>query len=519
MDDDLFFDNEDGGELPSQGVAPCSAFLAGPVLGEVALSGVDAQHESSLLRLLPPELLAALAGYLGPRASRHHPRCSPATFFQSCKMVHVLAKSTSTRVEFFVGTFGKAEIGDGMGDWLRLVTPEVLTAVFSRLRSCGEPIPRYQLQRLQRRLWIASRTDLLPIVMAHQAELYPGPPLQFRDRASFPYGTGASLTDSELFRLLVCWGRVPEGCEELVREGVKGGWADPNDSVITALRTLIRKYHLPIEHTSSGRSSLSQALFTVSLSNNVGRLQEPTFDPTFRIEPASDLRYDSYVPGTNAAHALLVQSAAAGNERAVRWLLQLGAPTVTSQITKGWFWNAMETWITLSEEETGGWNVAVENGTRAVEYVLGSRLVPQPPQQPCAVGRILNTLYRKHGVPSPYGHQHRAVGPLTPPRSSCEAVVTAAANGQLVTLRLILEHVQDRQGWDSQPGQKLLHQCLDLCQEQAACFNLIRSYCTTSANRVRRPGATAALGNAHSACSQWSSWRPSSPTTNQRPGT
>lgn len=126
---------------PALATRPCSDFHRYVAQAPVDVSvGADEQVESALFKL-PAELLGMLVGFIGPRTSRSVPRYSPANLFYTCKAMLEISRLASTRVAFLMGNYGVAELGDGIGDWLRIVNPVVLDAALGRAGK-EDPVPR-----------------------------------------------------------------------------------------------------------------------------------------------------------------------------------------------------------------------------------------------------------------------------------------------------------------------------------------------------------------------------------------
>lgn len=91
-----------------------------------------------------------------------------------------------------------------------------------------QPVPRYQIQRMFRFFLNASRTDLLVPLINHAARTYPSPPAASARR---PAGKGVAyggslptMSDDELFTVLVSAGEIPKGCDALLWEAVEEGF-------------------------------------------------------------------------------------------------------------------------------------------------------------------------------------------------------------------------------------------------------------------------------------------------------
>lgn len=292
------------------------------------------------------------------------------------------------------------------------------------------------------------------------------------------------------------WNYVPEGCEALVLEGISGGWHVESDSVLTALLTLRNKYGLPISHTCSGRSDRSQALEALSYRSTNGALNPPM--PSRILggmgsEKPVDAKRDTHVPGTDAAHALLIRKAAEGDAVAVSRLIHLGVSCRLPRQTS-FLWKILDTLGLASDDKPIGTvqhsREASENAKRCVDIAVGTspsdrrnqnqtnepaqeQLLPMPTQKANPI-TILDTLCVRRGVPSPYcsvrqvaggtgGHQGHA-------KVYLDAVEAAAAAGKMETLAMLLGYeeeggadgVEGGRRWESEDGQKVLGRCLDV---------------------------------------------------------
>ena len=444
-------------------IVPCSHFVEEARLVIAANLEGDApgqvlQTESLLLSRLPAELVGMISSYVNPRASAEKPRSSPANFFATCKLLLALSRLASTRASFLVATFGIPEIGDGVGTWLRITTPTVLEAVLGRAVKT-DPVPRFQLQRLQRRINFTGRSDLAAPLITYMERVYPHPVSILRSPTSFPFGGSAStITDDELFRLLITWNKVPAGCESLVLEALEAGYAVDSDAVLSACLTLVNKYRLSVSHTVGGRSVLSLAFDAItSQPTQSSGLPGPT-NVQFSVptQLAVDPRRDTGVPGTDASHALLIHKAAQGDELAVSRLLHLGCST---GLPVDAFWKSINAlgWKSTSLEQHQ--RSHPENSVRAISAILGSAVPAQAPTSPCPPISLLDTLCVRYGIASPYVSVRMADGGS---RVFLDAVEAAAAGGRVNVLRELLDVEGGRGRWDEDEGKECLGRCLDV---------------------------------------------------------
>lgn len=425
---------------------------------------MDTQPES-LLVSLPWEVLGLLAGFLdGPSAQ---------TLFSACRELFHVGREATTRIEFLLGRYGTDTVVDGLSCWLAMLTPKVLDGVCRRITA--NKVPRCQLQRLFRRFQSAGRTDLLPVLLtfANHADMYPTPsPF---GASSLPTASGRSgrrglppvpgspglspaLPDETVFRRLVISGRVPNGLEYLVQEGLDGGWAVPADSVLTALLTLKLKYGFPENHPLTGRSKLGRAVDTLVGFAGGTALGDP--------------RSDIVIPGTDSNHALLIQMIREGNESAVKWLLTYG---VRTSLDSGPLFEAD---AVQAAERSGIW---------------GSRRIQFENLEPFRVAlNLISAWCARHAVSSPYppteirdrggyGTYMRPTGLATTGRNGghvnvLDAVEYAASMGRVGMVRLLLQWEQDKGRWFTAEGKSVLKRCLQLCSHNMQAYEAIRSY-------------------------------------------
>jgi hypothetical protein len=184
-------------------------------------------EEQPSLLILPPEVLTTVVSFMGRTSKAPSP--NPVDLFRTCRELHLLGRDTTTRIEFLIGNYGLHGVLEGISSWLALVTRDVLGGLLGRLsQGTDGNAPRYQLQRLYRRITNAGRMDLLLPLLTYAEELYPakssatyGGPKGF---APVAMGFLPSLPDEDIVKSLLKSGVVPEDLNYLVEEGVEGGW-------------------------------------------------------------------------------------------------------------------------------------------------------------------------------------------------------------------------------------------------------------------------------------------------------
>ncbi|KAI9026231.1 hypothetical protein DFJ74DRAFT_766596 [Hyaloraphidium curvatum] len=450
--------------LPAE---PCSAFLPGGGRGaRVTAAGLPAHTKAlsapperrpaarrllSPLLCMPDELVTHVAAFVD----------APANLFRTCRALHRLSRRTSLRVEFLAAR-GIDAAGDSAAAFLRIVSPDVLAGLFARAPAMA-PVPRYQLQILQRHLLSAGRADLLPALLAYHGRTYPSPAPALREQWAVPYGgTSAAVTDAELFGVLLGSHRVPEGCESLVIEGMDGGWAVEEDSVLTALLTLQSKYRLPASFAQPGFSPLSKSLSNLSLRPTAAlplAPGNPNIIDTFPFagDRACDVRRDANVPGTDEPHALLVRKAHEGDAVACSRLAALGVRA--ARLPDPLYARAAAEGL-LSQTEVA--RNALANPAAAAEFLLSTDAT-KPAGQLTAAGV-------EAGLCSRYGVRVRD-------RAHEDAVAAAAAAGRVEALRVLLDSENAYGRWETGEGKALLKKLLQACKSNTETYNLVKSYC------------------------------------------
>ncbi|KAI9002859.1 hypothetical protein DFJ74DRAFT_745600 [Hyaloraphidium curvatum] len=425
------------------------------------------KRRSPGLASLPGEIIVRIATFFGPRVGRFRPRSTPRELFATCRALRAIGRQPSARASFLLANFGLREIGDGIGHFLRLVTVPVLEAVLRRCTG-DRAIPRFQLQRLQRRLAVASRGDLLPPLLAYHETVYPSLPRGTRKSKDLPYGDiGAAVTDDELFQIIVLSNAVPQGCESLIAEGEAGGWAVGGDPVLTVLLTLQKKYRLPADHTIAAPSTLSRSLSETVVTSQAAltMLPAPRTDWPAR-RPAIDPVRDSYVPGTSAGHALLVSFADKGSLRGVKLLVALG---VKIGFPQTWLFDVLDAAGFRSDGPAARapqGHVQTTNAQQAVSYVLGSPsgASMRGPTSPASTQGIVRALCDRFGVLFPYPSD-RTLDPV-------DAAVNAKSPD---VLRAVLEAV-DPGFWKAGEGYSSIKLLMEATKLDPVCHDILRSF-------------------------------------------
>ncbi|KAI9012297.1 hypothetical protein DFJ74DRAFT_297846 [Hyaloraphidium curvatum] len=437
----------------------------------VDLSTAAAQPDSPLFKL-PPEVLVRLTGWLGPRVSPGHIGWSAANFFYACKALAELGRDVTVQTEFLVGAYGLPDAVLGLGSWLRMASPALFWAIARRAGT----VPRYLLQRLVRRLFFASRTDLLAAASAFLAETYPSRSLT-PSRSRFK-------TDDELFRHIAVTGMVP--LPHLIREGEAAGWAVESDPALTAMLTLKLRYGVPVALGPGAPSAASLGVF--------GRLENENL---VEWHPAED----GLVPGLDINHALLLHMIFTGRNDAVRRLLEVGVHTTPDQHRTGWVWEAARS-IGLWDPQSHDGDDPPEHGVEQEQEDGTEWLDPEAAVARIVIpGRNLLRGVRSRGkVPAHLiediirtlcdaSDNHKvymydvesldddSAVSRTRRRAVTDATEVAVFCANLELTRLLLKHEQEtRDRWRTPDGKACLRRCLRHARNNVELYKIVESY-------------------------------------------